>query len=225
LSWRENGEAKEVACPLAAHACGRSGAAPHLESAVSFFAIFKSIRRMRKKPARAIAAVAFHQIVQDAPGRLNSLRFGMICQAAVISIISNRKFKGLARVSLRPFGSVVTTKLLREWRWSFSGIARRATVHRVAISGAGLGAEEIATNGNPAPFGPKQRQSKGESEVRTITVPEESISIIHEMPDPAAARVVCAEASNASILARADRRRLNDACTTLLLPQALRTNR
>jgi hypothetical protein len=69
---------------------------------------------MRKKPARAIDTVAFHQIVQDAPVRLNSLRFGMICQAAVISIISNRKFKGLARVSLRPFGSVVTTKLLRE---------------------------------------------------------------------------------------------------------------
>jgi len=65
---------------------------------------------------------------------------------------------------------------------------------------------------------------KGESEVRTITVPEESISIIHEMPDPAAVRVVCAEASNARIL-RADRRRLNHACTTLLLPQALRTNR
>ena len=65
---------------------------------------------------------------------------------------------------------------------------------------------------------------KGESEVRTITVPEESISIIHEMPDPAAVRVVCAEAGNARIL-RADRRRLNDACTTLLLPQALRTNR
>jgi hypothetical protein len=55
---------------------------------------------MRKKPARAIDAVAFHQIVQDAPRRLNSLRFGMICQAVVISIISNRKFKGLARVSL-----------------------------------------------------------------------------------------------------------------------------
>jgi hypothetical protein len=55
---------------------------------------------MRKKPARAIDAVAFHQIVQDAPRQLNSLRFGMICQAVVISIISNRKFKGLARVSL-----------------------------------------------------------------------------------------------------------------------------
>jgi hypothetical protein len=55
---------------------------------------------MRKRSARAIDAVAFHQIVQDAPVRLNSLRFGMICQAAVISIIGNPKFKGLARVSL-----------------------------------------------------------------------------------------------------------------------------
>jgi hypothetical protein len=55
---------------------------------------------MRKKPARAIDAVAFHQIVQDAPVRLNSLRFGMICQAAVISTINNPKFKGSARVSL-----------------------------------------------------------------------------------------------------------------------------
>lgn len=35
-----------------------------------------------------------------------------------------------------------------------SGIARQATVHRVAISGAGLGAEEMATNGYSAPFGP-----------------------------------------------------------------------
>jgi hypothetical protein len=69
----------------------------------------------------------------------------------------------------------------------------------------------------------KEREvTKVESEVRTITVPEESI--IHEMPDPAAVRVVCTEAGNARIL-RADRRRLNDACTTLLLPQALRTNR
>jgi hypothetical protein len=48
----------------------------------SLFAIFKSIRRMRKRPARAIDAVAFHQIVQDSPVRLNSLRFGMIRQAA-----------------------------------------------------------------------------------------------------------------------------------------------
>jgi hypothetical protein len=64
--------------------------------------------------------------------------------------------------------------------------------------------------------------TKGECEVRTVTVHEESI--IHEMPDPAAVGLVCAEAGNARIL-RADRRRLNDACTTLLLPQALRTNR
>jgi len=148
-----------------------------------------------------------------------------------------------------------------------SGIARRATVDRVAISGAGLGAEEIATNGYSAPVGPakvnpqvsgeglrmkpsggsglavviivallvwlsgfyvgrrianEREVTKVESEVRTVTVPEESI--IHEMPDPAAVRVVCTEAGNARIL-RADRRRLNDACTTLLLPQALRTNR
>ena len=69
----------------------------------------------------------------------------------------------------------------------------------------------------------KEREvTKVESEVRTVTVPEESI--IHEMPDPAAVRVVCTEAGNARIL-RADRQRLNDACTTLLLPQALRTNR
>jgi hypothetical protein len=41
----------------------------------SFFAIFKSIRRMRKRPARAIDAVAFHQVVQDAPARLKQPAF------------------------------------------------------------------------------------------------------------------------------------------------------
>src|ERR1700720_2436566 len=108
---------------------------------------------MRKKPARAIDAVAFHQIVQDAPVRLNSLRFGMICRAAVISIISNPKFKGLARVSLMTLRVSRKEQPITKVTMKLSGIARRATVDRVAISGAGLGAEEIATNGYPAPFG------------------------------------------------------------------------
>jgi hypothetical protein len=191
----------------------------------------------------------------------------MICRAAVISIISNPKFKGLARVSLMTLRVSRKEQPITRVTMKLSGIARRATVHRVAISGAGLGAEEIATNGYSAPFGPakvnpqasgeglrmkpsggsglavviivallvwlsgfyvgrrianEREVTKVESEVRTVTVPEESI--IHEMPDPAAVRVVCTEAGNARIL-RADRRRLNDACTTLLLPQALRTNR
>jgi hypothetical protein len=196
---------------------------------------------MRKRSARAIDAVAFHQIVQDAPVRLNSLRFGMICQAAVISIISNPEFKGLARVSLVTFRvsrkeqpiTKVTMKLSgiahrsgqsrsirrRHWRrltMKPSGGSGQAVVIIVALlvwlSGFYVG-RRIA----------KEREvTKVESEVRTVTVPEESI--IHEMPDPAAVRVVCTEAGNARIL-RADRRRLNDACTTLLLPQALRTNR
>jgi hypothetical protein len=64
--------------------------------------------------------------------------------------------------------------------------------------------------------------TKVENKTRTVTVPEERI--IHEMPDPAAVRVVCTEAGNAHILPP-DRRRLSEACTTLLVPQALRTNR
>jgi hypothetical protein len=109
---------------------------------------------MRKRSARAIDAVAFHQIVQDAPVRLNSLRFGMICQAAVISIISNPKFKGLARVSLVTFRVSRKEQPITKVTMKLSGIARQAPFHRVAISGAGLGAEEIVTNGHSAPFGP-----------------------------------------------------------------------
>ena len=95
---------------------------------------------MRKRSARAIDAVAFHQIVQDAPVRLNSLRFGMICQAAVISIISNPKFKGLARVSLMTLRVSRKEQPITKVTMKLSGIARRAAVHRVAISGAGFGA-------------------------------------------------------------------------------------
>ena len=78
----------------------------------------------------------------------------MICEAAVISIISNPKFKGLARVSLITLRVGCEQQPITRVTMKLSGIARRAAVHRIAISGAGLGAEEIATNGYSASFGP-----------------------------------------------------------------------
>ena len=132
---------------------GRSGAAPHLQSARFILRHFQR-HSANAQRARACDAVAFHQIVQDRPVRVNSLRFGMICQAAVISIISNPKFKGLAPVSLVTLRVSRKEQPITKVTMKLSGIARQAPLYRVAISGAGLGAEEIATNGHSAPFGP-----------------------------------------------------------------------
>jgi hypothetical protein len=106
--------------------------------------------------------------VQDAPVRLNSLRFGYDLRAAVISIISNPKFKGLARVSL------ITPRAGCEEQCILVGddevlrncAARRSVVSLLAELDF---AEEIVTNGNSAPFGPVQARSIREGHWRGFT--------------------------------------------------------
>jgi hypothetical protein len=64
--------------------------------------------------------------------RLNSLRFGYDLRAAVISIISNPKFKGLARVSLITPRTGCEEQPISRVTMKLSGAARQSVVSLLA---------------------------------------------------------------------------------------------